>query len=363
MDKTEWTRLRYQELIDLRSLLKQQNKLLGASLRQSEDLAFLHKTINLLSLKEISSVLVNRLPSILSIHYFTLFLYDKDKRKLSLLCHNHPEIEGTLSLFLADSPIMEDAVLRGHYILEQVFNKSRYYKGLDNLLFERGFFVTIPLMIENETVGVLNINDGEGELFNVSDLGFSLKIAEFISLSISNAVLYEKTEKLAVTDGLTSIANRPSMDRSLWSEFERSIRYRIPLSVVLFDIDHFKAVNDNYGHQKGDEILVTVASILKKFCRANDVAARYGGEEFLMILPQSTSQGAFKIAERVRKEMMKISFVEDNSNFGVTVSCGVAELDTELMKNTDQLVEVADQALYEAKNSGRNKTIVGQAKK
>jgi len=362
MEKTEWDKLRYRELSDLRNLLKKQNKLLGASLKQSENLIFLHKTISLLSLEEISSVLVNRLPSILSIHYFTLFLYDKDKRKLNLLCHNHPEIENSFSLFLSDSSVMEDAVVRGRYILEQDFTKSHYYQGADNLLFKRGFFVTIPLMIENETVGVLNINDGEGELFNVSDLGFSLKIAEFISLSISNAVLYEQTKKLAVTDGLTGIANRPSMDKALWSEFERNVRYNVPLSIVLLDVDHFKAVNDNYGHQKGDEILVVVASLLKKVCRSNDVAARYGGEEFLMILPQSNSQGAFNIAERVRKEMMKISFVGNESNFGVTVSCGVAELDADLMKNTDQLVAVADRALYEAKESGRNKTVVGHAK-
>ena len=362
MEKTEWEKARYQELISLRELMKKQKELLGASLRQSEHLVFLHKTISLLSLKEISDALVSCLPSILSIHYFTLFLYDKDKRKLNLMCHNHPGIEDSFSLPLSSSPAMEDAVVNCHYILEQDFNKSRYYQKVENVLFKKGFFVTIPLMIEKVIVGVLNINDGDEESFSISDLDFVLNIAEFISMSISNAVLYEQTKKLSVTDGLTGITNRPSMDRALWSEFERSVRYNIPLSIVLLDVDHFKAVNDNYGHQKGDEVLVAVASLLQKVCRTNDVAARYGGEEFLMILPQSTSQGAFNIAERVREEMMKISFAGDGSKFSVTTSCGVAELDTNLMKDTDQLVEVADQALYEAKNSGRNKTVIGQAK-
>jgi diguanylate cyclase (GGDEF)-like protein len=126
-------------------------------------------------------------------------------------------------------------------------------------------------------------------------------------------------------------------------------------------VDNFKDVNDTYGHQKGDEILVAVASLLKTFCRANDIAARYGGEEFLMILPQSNAQGAFKIAERVREEMMKLNFTGNESNFSVTTSCGVAELDRDFIKNTDQLVAMADQALYEAKNDGRNKTIIGHS--
>ena len=153
------------------------------------------------------------------------------------------------------------------------------------------------------------------------------------------------------------------MEQSLLNEFGRSMRYNSPLSIVLLDVDHFKDVNDSYGHQKGDEILVTFASVLKKFCRANDTAARYGGEEFLMILPQSNAQGAFKIAERVREEIMKMSFVGNDSKFSVTTSCGVAELNRDYMKNTDQLINVADNAMYEAKNSGRNKTIIGSVEK
>tara|TARA_B100000809_G_scaffold31051_1_gene26995 strand:+ start:2811 stop:3833 length:1023 start_codon:yes stop_codon:yes gene_type:complete len=339
MSKNKWDQTRYQELIDL------------------------HKAISLLSLEQISSVLVDRLPSVFSIDYFTLFLYDQDKRKLNLMCHNHPEIESSFSISLSSSPIMEAAVLRGQYIREQDFSTSSYYRGADNPLFKKGYFVSIPLMIEKEVVGVLNINDVDQDSFNVGDLGFILNLSELIAMSISNAVLYEQTKKLAVTDGLTGISNRPNMEQSLLSEFERSKRYNSPLSVVLLDVDHFKDVNDSYGHQKGDEILVTFASVLKKFCRANDTAARYGGEEFLMILPQSNAQGAFKIAERVREEIMKMSFVGNDSKFSVTTSCGVAELNRDYMKNTDQLINVADNAMYEAKNSGRNKTIIGSVEK
>ena len=328
-----------------------------------QELIDFHKAISLLSLEEISAVLVDRLPSILSIHFFTLFLYDKDKRMLNLMCHNRPDIESSFSLSLSSSLIMESAVLSGQYILGQRFKDSKYYRKSGSKFFKKDYFATIPLKIEKEIVGVLNINDGEQDSFEESSLEFVLDISDFISMSVSNAILYEQTKQLAVTDGLTGISNRPNMEQALQNEFERSMRYGAPLSVILLDVDHFKGVNDTYGHQKGDEILVAVASLLKKVCRTNDIAARYGGEEFLMILPQSNAQGAFKIAERVREEMMKLSFTGNETNFSVTTSCGVAELDRDFIKNTDQLITMADQALYEAKNSGRNKTIIGSVER
>jgi len=323
--------------------------------RRYQELMGLHKAISLLSLEGISAVLVDRLPSVFSIDYFTLFLYDQDKRKLNLMCHNHPEIESSFSIPLSSSPIMEAAVLRGQYIREQDFSTSSYYRGADNPLFKKGYFVSIPLMIEKEIVGVLNINDVGQDSFDVGDLDFILNLSEFIAMSISNAVLYEQTNKLAVTDGLTGISNRQSLVKSLQIEFERSKRYDSPLSFIILDVDHFKHVNDTYGHQKGDEILITFASLLKKFCRANDIAARYGGEEFVMILPQSNAQGAFKIAERVREEMMKLNFTGNESNFSVTVSCGVAEFNKNY-ESINGLIDAADRGLYEAKNGGRNKT-------
>ena len=338
MSENKWDQRRYQEVIDL------------------------HKAISLLSLEGISAVLVDRLSSVFSIDYFTLFLYDQDKRKLNLMCHNHPEIESSFSIPLSSSPIMEAAVLRGQYIREQDFSTSSYYRGADNPLFKKGYFVSIPLMIEKEIVGLLNINDVGQDSFDVGDLDFILNLSEFIAMSISNAVLYEQANKLAVTDGLTGISNRQSVEKSLQIEFERSKRYNSPLSLILLDVDHFKDVNDTYGHQKGDEILIAFASLLKKACRANDIAARYGGEEFVMVLPQSNAQGAFKIAERVREEMMKISFTGNESNFAVTVSCGVAEFNKDY-ESINKLIAAADQALYKAKNGGRNKTILGKEKK
>ncbi len=326
---------------------------------QHQELIDLYKDISLLALDKIFKVLVSRLPLLLNIECFTLFFYDKDKSKLNLVCHNHPKLNDSLSISLSSSLMMKDAVKSGSYILEDDFYNSKYYEGTSSSLFKKKSFLTIPLMVGNETMGVLNLNEIKDYSFIKNNLKNILNMTDFISLSIGNAVLYEQAKKVAVTDALTGIANRSNMEMALTNEFERSKRYNAPLSVIFLDIDNFKGVNDTYGHQKGDDVLVAVASLLQKFCRTNDVAARYGGEEFLMLLPHSNAQGAFKIAERVREEVMKITFFGDELPFSVTVSCGVTELNKDFMKNTAQLVAVVDQALYDAKSGGRNKTVIG----
>ena len=239
----------------------------------------LQKSINLLSSDETSKVMAEKLPSILSVKYFSFFLFDKYRRKLRLLSHNHLELQEGLTLYQSESPIMKDAMTSGRYIFEQDFASSRYIRGRKNPLFKHTLFVSIPLMIENEIIGVLNINDNEKGFFNLGGLDFSLNVSEFVAISISNALLFEKVEKLSVTDGLTGLDNHQQMQSILKNEVFRCQRYASSLSLIMMDIDHFKNVNDTYGHQKGDDILLDFASTMKNFCRSNDVAARYGGEE------------------------------------------------------------------------------------
>ncbi|MFT4577218.1 MAG: diguanylate cyclase (GGDEF)-like protein [Nitrospinales bacterium] len=358
MSTPEQEKLKWQESETVRNLLKKQNSLLGNSLEALDHLIFLQKSINLLSSEEISKVMAEKLPSILAVKYFTFFLFDKDRRKLRLLSHNHPELQEGLTLYQSESPIMEDAMTSGRYIFEQDFASSRYFRGRKNPLFKHTFFVSIPLMIENEIIGVLNINDNEKGFFNVGDLDFSLNVSEFVALSISNALLFEKVEKLSVTDGLTGLDNHQQMQSILKNEVFRCHRYSSSLSIIMMDIDHFKNVNDTYGHQKGDDILLDFASTMKKFCRSNDVAARYGGEEFVLVLPETKVKGAVYIAERIREEMASQVFQHKGKDFSVTVSCGIAEFNSNLKSPAD-LIKVADEALYKAKHEGRNRTIVG----
>jgi diguanylate cyclase (GGDEF)-like protein len=341
--------------------LKKQNSLLGESLEALDHLIYLQKSINLLSSEEISRVMAEKLPYILSVKYFSFFLFDKDRKKLRLMSHNHPELQNDLSIYQNDSPIMKEAMTSGRYLFEQDFASSRYFRGRRNKLFQSEFFVSIPLMIENEIIGVLNLNDNEKGFYNVGDLDFALSVSEFVALSISNALLFETVEKLSVTDGLTGLDNHQHMQSLLKNEVIRCQRYASSLSIIMMDIDHFKNVNDTYGHQKGDDILLDFATTMKKFCRSNDVAARYGGEEFILVLPETKVKGAFYIAERIREEMANQTFNHKGKDFNVTVSCGIAEFDSNLIKSPADIIKVADQALYKAKHEGRNRTVIGSS--
>jgi diguanylate cyclase (GGDEF)-like protein/PAS domain S-box-containing protein len=155
--------------------------------------------------------------------------------------------------------------------------------------------------------------------------------------------------KLAITDGLTQLLNHQAIYQKLEEEIKRNKRYESKLAVLLVDIDHFKRINDNYGHQQGDLVLAQVAVTLNRSVREIDIVGRYGGEEFLIIFPNTNVKEAHNAAERIRKEVEKMVFPD---GFSVTISGGVAEYQAE---NVLELVEKADKQLYRAKDAGRNK--------
>lgn len=159
---------------------------------------------------------------------------------------------------------------------------------------------------------------------------------------------------MAFRDQLTGLFNRRYFDQKLKEEIDRSARYGRPLSLVMGDIDKFKSYNDDFGHQKGDEVLRSVADLLKGSCRTSDIAARYGGEEMVLILPETDSDGAFLVAEKARKAIE--ARAGDIAGRKVTISMGIASFGP----GTDgpaELIAAADKALYKAKEEGRNRCI------
>jgi diguanylate cyclase (GGDEF)-like protein len=164
---------------------------------------------------------------------------------------------------------------------------------------------------------------------------------------------YAEMEKLATTDPLTNINNRRSILACGEQEFERYQRYKCQFSVIILDIDHFKKVNDNYGHDVGDKVLVKVAHLLQKSIRIVDQIGRFGGEEFLIILPKSSLKDAILVAERLRKSVEQLSFNTSDPSFKVTISLGVDSCQA-TDENIDQIIKRADQALFVAKDNGRN---------
>ncbi|MFZ5440957.1 MAG: GGDEF domain-containing response regulator [Myxococcota bacterium] len=183
-------------------------------------------------------------------------------------------------------------------------------------------------------------------------------------LSLHRALIDARAENarlhgLAVTDGLTQVANHRYFQERLREEFRRAQRYDDPLALILLDLDHFKAINDNFGHQLGDEVLRGVAAAMKSAVRETDFLARYGGEEFSVLLPKTHLAGALTVAERVSHELKKL--VVGPPGLKVTASFGVSGFPGRSVSTPEQLVATADQALYRAKREGRNKISLFQA--
>jgi len=160
--------------------------------------------------------------------------------------------------------------------------------------------------------------------------------------------------QLAQTDPLTRLYNRRHLYEKLEIELNRCHRSRNPISLIMTDIDHFKRVNDQYGHQVGDEVLTKVADLLQEQLRTYDMAARYGGEEFCLVLPETDLEAACDVAERIRRRVEEIRFPAPMDKHTLTMSFGVAAYDGTTEGSIDEIIRVADDALYEAKNSGRN---------
>ncbi|RYF43185.1 MAG: GGDEF domain-containing protein, partial [Cytophagaceae bacterium] len=176
-----------------------------------------------------------------------------------------------------------------------------------------------------------------------------------------NAKLLQRMERMAITDGLTGLNNHRQFQASFAAQLARAERYKRKLALIFADIDHFKQVNDVHGHLVGDQVLRRIAAILQGSARCTDVVARYGGEEFAVLMEETGVQGACCIAERIRKAVEKEIFHDDRGVFRATLSLGVAAFPLH-GATKERLIACADQALYQAKRSGRNQTLVFDAK-
>jgi diguanylate cyclase (GGDEF)-like protein len=170
--------------------------------------------------------------------------------------------------------------------------------------------------------------------------------------------LQQTLERLAVTDSLTGTFNRRHFFDLAGQEIARSQRYKRPLSVIMFDIDHFKRVNDRYGHLVGDQILCSIAGRVQGELRINDVLGRYGGEEFAILLPETCQPDAFHVAERLRESVADRPFQIDRGELRITISLGVTCVDDRPELSVERLLDEADKALYRAKRGGRDRSEV-----
>ncbi|MCK4373391.1 MAG: GGDEF domain-containing protein, partial [candidate division Zixibacteria bacterium] len=212
----------------------------------------------------------------------------------------------------------------------------------------------VPLVSHGTVNGVLVAESNEVGHFGEKHVQMLSVVARSAALALENAELHKRTEELTTIDELTETYNYRFFVHKLEEEKRRALRYDLPLSLVMVDIDWFKKLNDSYGHEAGNVVLRNLSAIIKTCIRDVDIFARYGGEEFAVILPQTGLIEAKKIGERIRAQIEAASIDAGAAQrVKVTVSVGVSSF-PENGKSHEELVSVTDQALYRAKGEGRN---------
>ncbi|GLQ29790.1 diguanylate cyclase [Litoribrevibacter albus] len=223
-------------------------------------------------------------------------------------------------------------------------------------------FAQLPLVRNKKLIGMLNLGSPDPNRFR-PDMGtdFLERLTMIASLCFENACNMEQVRQLSLVDGLTQVCNRRAFDEALIQETSSAMRYQRHLACLFIDIDHFKKINDHFGHQVGDEALKQLANCVKPLLRRSDHIARYGGEEFAILLPETDLSGANIIAERIRETVANQEFQLLDQALKITLSVGVACLDgscdggTNIETLAQILVKDADEQVYIAKKSGRNR--------
>ena len=218
-------------------------------------------------------------------------------------------------------------------------------------------YVGVPIIFEGESLGVLYALDREPRDYAPSDVDFLRVLAKRAANAIGFARLFEQVQRLASTDELTRIANRREFFRRAELELERDDRAGRGVALIMFDIDHFKAVNDAHGHAAGDGVLVEIAQRCSAVVRAVDLLARTGGEEFAVLLPDADADVARTVAERLRLAVGDEPIVIGDDRRRVTITLGVAVRRSDDC-DVPSLLGRADQALYDGKQAGRNRVVV-----
>lgn len=226
----------------------------------------------------------------------------------------------------------------------------------------------LPLVRYGALIGSLNLGSAQETRYLAgAATDFLQRLATVVAICVENATNHERLKRVGLTDSLTGVNNRRFFDQRLLEEVGRAQRSHEPLTCLFMDVDHFKRVNDEYGHQTGDQVLRVVAGLIREQLRASDVLGRYGGEEFAALLVNASAEAAMEIAERIRAVIETYPFKTlEGGPLAATISIGVATLslhedegDMEVWANS--LVERADQAVYTAKNQGRNQVVLAAA--
>ncbi len=273
----------------------------------------------------------------------------QDELKLDL--HKYPEIQKSLES--QQAVIVNDIKNDPLMLPVQEQTKNLRYNSI----------VVIPVVKKQSVIGSFFLRTASPLKDGITDRVFKLcqLIANISANALENAILFESVqtaqeyfEEMAIRDSLTGLYNHRHFYDRLEEEYSRSQRYGTPLSLVFFDIDDFKRINDLYGHTCGDQVLKKIGQLLKTIARESDIPARYGGEEFVVVLPNTGKDGAMDVACRIHKMIREYPFEALSGSERITISTGLSTFTGNNVESFSDLVEIADKGMYAAKNSGKD---------
>ncbi len=286
-------------------------------------------------------------------------LFDKGQKRHTVVSAVGDAPKGLAGLSFGDNAGIASMVVKNKHFLPAggeirdkdalVFTKKVRLDGMESLL-------VLPLICREEAVGSFAVAARRARAFGKDKREMLTVIATHVAVKLTNAQLYGRMEEMATTDGLTGLVNHRTFQERFSEMLARAERTGGKQALLLTDIDHFKKVNDNYGHPIGDVVLRGVAAVVRDCVRKVDLAARYGGEEFAIVLEGTDLAGARMLAERIRAEVQKQLFQSPKGAFGCTLSLGIAVYPDD-GKDGKTLIDHADQSLYSAKHGGRNRAV------
>ncbi|MCK5426780.1 MAG: sensor domain-containing diguanylate cyclase [Thermodesulfovibrionia bacterium] len=281
--------------------------------------------------------------------------------------YENPRIK-TITLDLDKYPEIKETIITKSPVIVNDVNTDPLMAEVRETIIPLGIksIIVLPIFFKDTVIGTLFLRTSRREKsFTDEEIMFCRTVANTSANALYNAFLYEKSEnekvrlgKLAITDFLTGLYNTRYLYHRLEEEFNRAHRYSTPISCLMMDIDLFKRINDAYGHKTGDRVLKEFAHFLKINVRKTDILARYGGEEFIILLPNTSHDGALTEAERLSLCIKRHKFKSLKSKRVITVSIGITTSPHKDISSSDDLITCADTALFKAKNTGRSKVIV-----
>ena len=338
------------------SKVQSELELVQRELREIRD--FSRSLGSALRLDEVETLISNRAKSALGAEASLLYLMDKDSGWL--LCEKSQgtrKSEAEILRFRSGEGVAGTVVEQGRPMLvPRVDGHLPYRMTPRQLAFYKGRSVMcLPLKGVGDLVGAVEVVSRKGTpAYSEDDLAFFMRLMDQAPTAIDRARTYQRATDMAMADDLTGLFNLRYLTSVIDAEVERGQRYGVVVSVIFMDLDHFKDVNDSKGHLVGSKVLVEVADLLRDCLRSVDVVARYGGDEFVVVLPQTSLDSAFAIAERLRRTMEKSVFLADEGHaIRLTASFGVTSY-PEVAKSKEELLRMADEAMYMAKTRSRN---------